>query len=143
MTEQNIEQTADEQVEETDEVTDDQGADEQVEETGDGDTFPRAYVEELRRENARYRDRAKKADDLAERLHRARVEATGRLADPTDLPYDDSLIEDDDALAGAIDALLEQKPHLASRRVSGDIGQGVGANGGQAVSLGAMLRANA
>lgn len=142
MTEQNIEQTEDEQVEETDEVTD-QTDDEQVEETEDGDTFPRAYVEELRRENARYRDRAKNADSLAERLHRARVEATGRLADPTDLPYDDSLIEDDDALAGAIDALLEQKPHLASRRVSGDIGQGIGASGGQAVSLGAMLRANA
>lgn len=142
MTEQNIEQTDDEQVDQTDEVAD-QTDDEQVEETEDGDTFPRAYVEELRRENARYRDRAKKADDLAERLHRARVEATGRLADPTDLPYDDSLIEDDDALAGAIDALLEQKPHLASRRVSGDIGQGVGTAGGQAVSLGAMLRSNA
>ena len=32
------------------------------------DTFPRDYVENLRKENADYRTRAKTADDLAKRL---------------------------------------------------------------------------
>lgn len=105
----------------------------------EGDTFPRAYVEELRAESARHRTAAKEAAEavtpLQERLFSLLVAGTGRLADPTDLPFDASLIDDEAALTGAIDALLERKPHLASRTVSGDIGQG----GGQPSEPGLLL----
>jgi len=106
------------------------------------DTFPRAYVEELRKENARYRDRAKSADALAERLHGALVAATGRLADPTDLPYDEKHLDDADALSAAIDELLARKPHLADRRPRGDVGQGAREQSAP-VGLGSLLRARA
>ena len=106
------------------------------------DTFPRAYVQQLRTEAAEHRLRAKRADDLAHRLHGALVAADGRLADPTDLPYDETHIEDEDALTIAIDALLAKKPHLAARRPAGDIGQGASASGDD-FSLGALLRARA
>lgn len=91
----------------------------------EGDTFPREYVERLRRENAEQRTKAKRADDLAARVFRLEVAATGRLADPSDLPYDEALLDDPAALASAIDALLTAKPHLASRRPRGDVDQGV------------------
>lgn len=108
------------------------------------DSFPRAYVENLRRESAGYRDRARDRDVLAERLHAALVAATGRLADPTDLPFDDAHLADDgEALAAALDELLARKPHLASRRPSGDIGQGAGGGQDSAVDLAGILRAGA
>lgn len=88
------------------------------------DTFPRAVVEKLRQENGKYRQRAQRADALAQRLHAELVRATGRLADPSDLPFDESHLDDPDALAAAVDDLLDRKPHLASRRPTGDVGQG-------------------
>lgn len=90
----------------------------------DAEMFPRQVVEDLRKENGKYRQRAQQADTLAARLHTELVKATGRLADPTDLPFDESHLDDGDSLTAAIDALLEAKPHLASRRPTGDIGQG-------------------
>lgn len=86
------------------------------------DTFPRKVVEDLRQENGRYRQRAQKAE---QRLHNELVRATGRLADPSDLPFDAEHLDDDAALSAAIDTLLTRKPHLAARRPTGDIGQGV------------------
>lgn len=88
------------------------------------DVFPREVVEKLRQENGRYRQRAQQADTLAERLHTELVRATGKLADPTDLPFDPEHLDDPDALAAAVDQLLTRKPHLAARRPAGDIGQG-------------------
>lgn len=88
------------------------------------DVFPREVVEKLRQENAKYRQRAQHADTLAERLHTELVRATGKLADPTDLPFSPEHLDDPDALAGAVEDLLARKPHLAARRPSGDIGQG-------------------
>lgn len=106
------------------------------------DTFPRSYVEKLRRESQGYRERANRATEYAERLHTELVRATGRLADPEDLPFDEAHLEDSDSLSGAIDALLKRKPHLASRRPTGDIGQGASGKGAP-VDLAAMLRARA
>ena len=106
------------------------------------DTFPRDYVENLRKENGRYRQRASDRDALAQRLHTSLVTATGRLADPTDLPFDDAHLEDADALNAAIDELLERKPHLASRRPRGDVGQGITTKP-DSVDLAGILRANA
>lgn len=115
-------------------------------ETEQPDTFPREYVEQLRRESAEHRTSAREAREALEpvqtRLHTALVAATGRLADASDLPFDAAHLDDEAALSGAIDALLEAKPHLASRRVSGDVGQGVvGSESG--ADLGGMLRARA
>lgn len=89
----------------------------------DAETFSREYVEGLRSEAAKYRDRAKGADELRQRLHAALIALDGRLADATDLPYQDSHL-DGDELTAAITALIEAKPHLA-RKPHGDIGQGV------------------
>ena len=108
--------------EDTEPATEDTTAIEAV--PDDADTFPRSYVEDLRQENGRYRQRAQLADTYATRLHTELVRATGRLADPSDLPYDAAHLDDADALTAAVDALLADKPHLASRKPSGDIGQG-------------------
>lgn len=91
------------------------------EQTGEPETFPRAYVEQLREEAADYRVRARRSDELGQRLHSALVTATGRLADPTDLVYAEAHLEDEAALTTAIDELLGRKPHLAARRVSGRV----------------------
>ena len=68
------------------------------------ETFPRAVVEKLRKENAGYRQRAQRANAYAERLHLELVRATGKLADPSDLPFDETYLDDPEALAVAIDA---------------------------------------
>ncbi|WP_209323866.1 hypothetical protein [Brevibacterium renqingii] len=124
------------EVEETADVDDSSTDDE------DPDTFPRDYVEKLRDENAKYRQRAQKADDLAHRLHNALTAATGRLADPSDLPYEESHLDDPEALETAISELLAKKPHLGSRKPAGNIGQGVSSST-DAVDLAAMMRARA
>lgn len=103
------------------------------------DTFPRKYVEELRQENARYRNEAKTAEDLAHRLHTELVRATGKLADPTDLPFDDTHLADPENLVSAIDEILDAKPHLAARKFTGDIGQGI-TGGGGSVNLLDLMR---
>lgn len=111
-------------------------------ETDEAETFPRDYVEKLRKESADARVKAKRADDLAARLHTSLVAATGRLADPSDLPFDEAHLEDADALNAAVDALIATKPHLASRRPFGVIGQGA-TPPPAGVDLAGILRAGA
>ena len=101
-----------------------QGHDDLGSEETEPEVFPAKVVKDLRKENARYRERAQKADQLAQRLHTALVAGTGKLADPTDLEFDEAHLEDPDALAAAVDDLLARKPHLRARRVAGDVGQG-------------------
>ena len=108
----------------------------------DAETFPREYVVKLRDENAKYRQRAGQSDDLAHRLHLELVKATGRLADATDLPFDDSHLTDPDALAAAVDVLLASKPHLGNRKPTGDIGQGA-SSVTDTFSLSGLLRSGA
>ena len=95
-----------------------------ADEDSDPDVFPREVVEKLRQENGKYRQRAQHADTLANRLHTELVRATGKLADPTDLPFDPEHLDDPETLTAAVEELLVRKPHLAARRPSGDIGQG-------------------
>jgi len=116
---------------------------EEIEPAEDADTFPRSYVEKLRRESAGYRERAQVGDTYAARLHTELVRATGKLADPTDLGFDETHLDDPDALAAAIGDLLSRKPHLASRRPVGDIGQGPVSGNGSSVDLAAILRQRA
>ena len=115
-------------------------AEEQAEEP---DTFPRCYVEDLRQENGKYRQRAQRADELAHRLHTELVRVTGRLADPTDLEFDEKHLDDPDALVAAVDDLLTRNPHLASRRPVGEIGQGASPPAASSVDLAALLRQGA
>lgn len=118
----------------------DQGGDNVT--TSTEDTFPRAYVEELRAENKSWRLKAQQADTYAHRLHTELVKATGRLADPTDMPFEAEHLDDADKLNTAIDDLLHRKPHLASRTPSGDVGQGVTGVNRPSVDLAAILRGN-
>lgn len=107
----------------------------------EGDTFPRAYVEDLRKESAGYRTQVR---ELQERLHRMSVEQTGSLADPADLPFDAAHLESPEALQAAIAALLEAKPHLKARRFAPDAAaQGAKGQASGGVDLLGMLRANA
>lgn len=70
-------------------------------------------------------DAEARADKYARALFESRVAATGRLADPTDMPFNAELLDDADALKASIDALLEAKPHLATRKPAwGDVGAG-------------------
>lgn len=109
---------------------------------GDPETFPREYVVKLRKEAATFRERAKRTDDLAARLHTALVDATGKLADSRDLPFDEAHLSDPEALQQAIQSLLTERPHLASRKPMGHIGQGA-TNEPEAFGLGGLLRAHA
>lgn len=91
---------------------------------GSEETFSRAYVEKLRKENAKYRERAGKTDELARRLHEALVAADGRLADPADLEFNEEHLDDPEALAAAVAALIERKPGLRAQQLGGDVGAG-------------------
>lgn len=113
-----------------------EGSDLESDQDGDSDVFPREVVENLRKENGKYRQRAQLADTYAQRLHTELVRATGRLADPTDLTFDEDHLADPDKMVAAVDDLLQKKPHLASRKPSGDIGQG--GRGGSDAPLGLL-----
>ncbi len=89
-----------------------------------GDMFPRKYVEELRAESAKYRERAKATEARESQLFTALVKLDGRLADPADLPFDAKLLDDPAALDKAIDALVTAKPGLRARGFTGNVGQG-------------------
>lgn len=97
---------------------------------GDGDELPGGELSRARRQAARYRRQVReletRADDLEGSLWRARLELDGRLADPDDLPLDRELVDDPDGIREAVDALLERKPHLRSRRIRERAGQGEG-----------------
>ena len=104
------------------------------------DVFPREYVEKLRRENAGYRDRAKRVEELEQRLHAALVTADGRLADPTDLPFNAEHLEDAESLNAAITELISAKPHLKARKFRGDIGMGRRGNSAPPADLIGVMR---
>lgn len=135
-----IETPEEEPIEDTPEETEDDAQTTDNEAEQESETFDRPYVEKLRREAAESRVKAKRADDLAAALWTARVTATGRLADPTDLVMpDDADPLDEDAVTAAVDDLLERKPHLASRKPRGDVGAGATPAGGT-VDLAALMR---
>ena len=108
-----------ETIEENQEPQADQEQDEQQQ------TFDRAYVEKLRKESANYRDKAKRAQELEQRLHNALVAKDGRLADPADLEFDPDHLDNPEALSNAIANLVAKKPGLRAQRLSGDVGAGV------------------
>ncbi len=108
---------------------------------GEQETFSREYVQQLRDEAAAHRVKAKDRDTLADRLVVALVAGTGRLADPDDLPRTAELLAapTPENVTAAVDELLARKPHLGSRRPTGDAGQGARPDE-TAVSLLGLLR---
>ncbi len=111
------------------------------------ETFTREYVQKLRDEAAGHRVKAKRADALAARLVTAAVALTGKLADPTDLPFTEDLLDDhglvdDTKVQEAVEDLIKRKPHLAARRPTGDVGQGARPEIPE-IGLGALLRRGA
>ncbi len=93
------------------------------------ETFDREYVQKLRDEAAGHRVKAKRTDALNARLATAQAALTGKLADPTDLPFTDDLLDDDGLVdeakvLAAVEDLIKRKPHLAARRPTGNVGQG-------------------
>ncbi len=111
------------------------------------ETFDREYVQKLRDEAASHRVKAKRTDALNARLATAQAALTGKLADPTDLPFTDDLLDDDglvdeDRVRAAVDDLIARKPHLAVRRPTGNVGQGARQERSE-VGLAALLRRGA
>lgn len=108
----------------------------------DDDDLPGGELARARRQAARYRtelrDSQTRAGELEAALWRARLELDGRLADPDDLPVDPELVDDPDGIRAAVDALLERKPHLRSRRIRERAGQGEG-SASASVSLAELL----
>lgn len=101
----------------------------------------RAAIRSLRDESAAGRVASRERDALSRRVVRQAVAATGKLADPDDLPYSGDYVNDPAALSAAIDDLLTRRPHYASRRPTGDVGQGVrGDSGAAGASLADILR---
>lgn len=116
---------------------------------GQGTTFPLAYVQQLRQENAEARVRAKRADALATRLILSIAEGTGQLIDPSDLAVSAEVLPEflgDDGLPDitkvhdAVARLIAAKPHLAKPVYAADVGQGVQHRADVGPGLGAMLR---
>lgn len=108
-----------------------------------GDENSSDQLTEVRREAAGYRKRLRETEtelqQVQSELFHARVAATGKLADPSDMPVDVELLAG--GLDDAIDELLQAKPHLKARAF-GDIRQGERGERA-AVSLADILRTNA
>lgn len=84
-------------------------------------------MRKLRSEAKALRERTKaseaRTEELSRALFTARVEATGRVANPAEIAYAPDLLDDSDALNAAIDAAIEARPYIR-RTVTGDAGQG-------------------
>lgn len=80
------------------------------------------------------------ADALSQALFTSNVSSLNMLVAPEEMPYDPALLTDSDALVAAVSALIEQKPYLAKRRVSGDIDQGPREEGTAPPSLMSTLK---
>ncbi|CAN5888195.1 hypothetical protein BH10ACT9_BH10ACT9_35530 [soil metagenome] len=92
------------------------------------DELTREKLTKLRNEARNLRDRAKnaeaRADTLARELFTARVTATGKVENPTEIAYNADLLDDTDAFNAAIDAAIGERPYIGKRRATGDVGQG-------------------
>lgn len=102
-------------------------------------------LDKARREAKNLRDRAKAAearvDELSRQVFALKVAALDKFADPSDFAYDAELVDDDEALAAAVDELLERRPHYAKpRRPSGSVGQGWRGNGTVPQDFSSLLR---
>ena len=66
---------------------------------------------------------ATQIESLSQGLFYSQVAATGRLVDPSGLPYDAALVNNAEAMDAAITALLLASPWLGKIVVEGDVDQ--------------------
>lgn len=111
----------------------------------EGDTFPRAYVEELRAESAANRLKAKRADALEGALQALAIEhyARGVLADTSALLWSEELADEDglpdgERIREAAEALVRARPSLG--RPGGRVLQGEHGEGAPSFSWGVLGR---
>lgn len=102
-------------------------------------------LDKARREAKNLRDRAKTAearvDELSRTVFALKVTALDKLADPGDFDYDADLIDDDEALAAAVDELISRRPHYAKpRKPNGSVGQGQRGNNTGPQNFSSLLR---
>lgn len=136
-----------------DHQTDPKSGSEGVTEPSEGmseDMFPREYVEKLRKESQGLRDRLREAEagtqtmteeleQVRRQLHKALVNADGRLVDADALEYNEDHLSDPEAMAAAVGELLASKPYLSAKRFQGTVRQGAEPVAAP-VSLTALLR---
>lgn len=105
------------------ELTTEDQVPEEAEDQGD-EPMSLENARKLRRENAALRQRAKDAEDRADQTaFRAQVEATGRLVNCEEMPFNPELLDNPEALNSAIDELVQRKPYLVPKKF-GEVGQG-------------------
>lgn len=100
-----------------------QEQDVEAQEVQEQDTVDPVDVADEAQEAAQEPEEQPVGNDHAERLHTALARLDGRLQDVTDLPFDENNL-DEGSMTQAITELLERKPHLRKREVTGDIGAG-------------------
>lgn len=112
------------------------------------DTFPRDYVEKLRKESADYRTRAQRAEEAEKRLHDLAVAqaVSGILVRADELHWREEFADadgwpDHDKIRAAAEELVAQRPYLG--RPSGDVGQGRHDDEKAAASLMGFIRQSA
>ena len=93
-------------------------------------TFPAEYVKQLRHEAATHRVKARRVDQANSRLVHAYAATDGRLVNPDDLDYTETLLDtegvvDPSKVTDAITALVTARPYLAKRTPQQPITQGV------------------
>lgn len=126
------------------EVTTPEGDSEPAESDTDGEQESEALAK-ARREAKNLRDRAKTAetrvDELSRLVFALKVAALDKLADASDFEYDADLVDDDEALAAAVDELIARRPHYAKpRKPNGSIGQGQHGNNAGPQDFSSLLR---
>ena len=131
---------------------DDQGDDQRNDDEGDDDqrdddTFPRSYVQRLRERSNGYRlqlrERESDVDTLQRQLFAERLQRLDLVIDHDAVPYDPALLDEPNALQEHVEQLLDAKPYLRKRKVSGNIGQHSNTSDKGGFSLLDAMRANA
>jgi hypothetical protein len=119
---------------------------------GDGDTFPRAVVEKLRKESAGLRDRAKTAEEQVTALQRQIVsrqvaaagvkpEAVFAVAQIDDLLADDGTVDPDKVSAAMFNARKTLGAHPKRNPAGrGGLHSGAGISGGQPAGFESAFR---
>lgn len=114
---------------------------------GEDDTFPRSYVQRLRERSNGYRlqlrERESDVAALQRQLFAERLQRLDLVVDVDAVAFDPALLDEPNALQEHVEQLLDAKPYLRKRKVSGNIGQHSNTSDKGGFSLLDAMRANA
>lgn len=114
---------------------------------GEDDTFPRSYVQRLRERSNGYRlqlrERESDVAALQRQLFAERLQRLDLVVDADAVAFDPALLDEPNALQEHVEQLLDAKPYLRKRKVSGNIGQHSNTSDKGGFSLLDAMRANA